>query len=1329
MKQNYGKHAFIILCSLFLWIGVGTTSATTPESDDQAFRFPLNPRSANVLFAGPLSEVGILPEFASEPGDTVNRATIVRQSRDGQQPSSEVATGTFEISRDEERTQRRARLPVISVVTDTSEEESAGQGSTSAQAAAMAGVLGTGSTDEPYEPDFSLVANGLSHNVMRHHFLDARHYNPAVLLLDGAFNGIHNVLQGVNDHFLEQTFRLDLDEVDLLSQQGRVRYGQSEHWEQTMDFIRDYDLSDQAHMQQVRTRIDLDNYLDYLAFVIWHGDFRWPQDRLDYWRYRADYNEYAPLGQDGRWRWLVYSASRAPDIGDDPGFDAVEMLIAERHPMLFQQWPNELLRNLVQNRQFVHEGINRIADHLNTVLSPEYVVTVLDSLAWSVEQALGEHAADRLSETAMEQWHQELAHTRAFALARADSVRSHLMRHFPTGEQVQLTVHVADPQQGYVRINAAPIHPNAPGVLADPFPFTGTYFSRVPVRLEAVSRPGYEFSHWETVYPMPDSFDPENEVLEVSLSEAVRFTARFTEAPPDESELLHMWVFTSDHLSTGAIDQVEPVFSRVRGAELQFRSATVPYPTEGSEAVNGIMTRVDAPVDLPERWRDEPAWAPLVRRMQGLAVRTPVREGNRQSVVEFELPTRGFRAVEFRFDVARTSSGPRQIRLEYTTGEGEDAWTSEGIERPVRMLYQAWKEVAVDMEDLPEVHDNEALRVRIRFEGDEQFLTRPAGAVHLNNVIMVAEPLRRVPGQGVIAWHDFSVSSEQVVTGSLLRTSVRAENTGLRTYSFETALQVEGREQGRKHLQLAPGASSWLHFYHEADSLGTHVVQLVPEGDLQPPDPVRVQVQSGWSQFRFGAANTGFARSLRAPEQPVGVAWRYGVNDVLRSSPVVLEDALYFGTADGFVYGVDTDTGEALWIAETPAPVFASPAVSGDTLVVGLDDGHVVALNRLTGEELWVVETGARVRGAPRVVADRVYAGYWAEDNSGGVVALRLTDGQPQWRYRIEGGIVGSPAIYNGIVYVGSLDGSLYALRTDERMQTDGVDGATDTRSAERDGESAARTERLLWRTATGAPVVASVSVSNGRVFAGNVPANPEESMVVALDASTGQGLWRRRTGAPVQAAVAAADSLAFVHTRGGLVLAVNVQSGEPVWTRRTAPTQAQGRWEHASPILASETLIVPWSRGNGNGAVYAYDRLSGEELWQIDLGEVEATPAVHNETIYTMVNGLGLVALAHAPPEEEELSGLDDDFRLHQNHPNPFNNRTSIRFALPGEEHVRLEVYNALGQRIALLVDEVRSRGVHEIPFDASGLASGVYIYRLYAGPRTETRRMMLVK
>ena len=91
--------------------------------------------------------------------------------------------------------------------------------------------------------------------------------------------------------------------------------------------------------------------------------------------------------------------------------------------------------------------------------------------------------------------------------------------------------------------------------------------------------------------------------------------------------------------------------------------------------------------------------------------------------------------------------------------------------------------------------------------------------------------------------------------------------------------------------------------------------------------------------------------------------------------------------------------------------------------------------------------------------------------------------------------------------------------------------------------------------------------------------------------------------------------------------------------------------------------------------------------------------------------------------------SSVPSAFVLEQNYPNPFNPVTTIRFTLPANSDVSLAVYSVLGQKVMTLIDRPLGAGHHSVRFDGTGVASGVYFYRLSTGVGVETKRMMLIR
>ena len=126
--------------------------------------------------------------------------------------------------------------------------------------------------------------------------------------------------------------------------------------------------------------------------------------------------------------------------------------------------------------------------------------------------------------------------------------------------------------------------------------------------------------------------------------------------------------------------------------------------------------------------------------------------------------------------------------------------------------------------------------------------------------------------------------------------------------------------------------------------------------------------------------------------------------------------------------------------------------------------------------------------------------------------------------------------------------------------------------------------------------------------------------------------------------------------------------------------------------------------------------------LITIDLGAQTGIYKVDDLSVADPLLGTGVVS--------EDQSGLPRGLTLEQNYPNPFNPSTTIAFTVAVTGPTRLDVFDLLGRHAATLFDRTAEAGVRtEVPFDASGLPSGMYVSVLRSGAGTATRSLVLVK
>lgn len=113
-------------------------------------------------------------------------------------------------------------------------------------------------------------------------------------------------------------------------------------------------------------------------------------------------------------------------------------------------------------------------------------------------------------------------------------------------------------------------------------------------------------------------------------------------------------------------------------------------------------------------------------------------------------------------------------------------------------------------------------------------------------------------------------------------------------------------------------------------------------------------------------------------------------------------------------------------------------------------------------------------------------------------------------------------------------------------------------------------------------------------------------------------------------------------------------------------------------------------------------------------------------DTLNFQITGINIT---FSPTSVDEQVELPTDFILYQNYPNPFNPSTSLQYAIGSRQFVTLKVYDLLGREVATLVNEEKPSGNYEVSFDASSLASGMYLYRLQTSSFIETKKMILLR
>ena len=289
-----------------------------------------------------------------------------------------------------------------------------------------------------------------------------------------------------------------------------------------------------------------------------------------------------------------------------------------------------------------------------------------------------------------------------------------------------------------------------------------------------------------------------------------------------------------------------------------------------------------------------------------------------------------------------------------------------------------------------------------------------------------------------------------------------------------------------------------------------------------------------------------------SPPEPL---WAFQTGGAIWGASAISDGTVYFGSDDGNLYAVDGQYGSLRWKVLTQGIVRSRPAIFGALVYFASDDGYLYAVEAQSGTQVWRTDIG---NSLPRDKREKLGT---STDPTG-------------YDY-----LQSSPVV-DGQIYIGSLDGNVYALAAD--------------------------TGKINWTFKTGQKVRATPTLADGVLYIGSW----DDSMY-ALDVLTGQMLWKTLVGGEVQTTALVANSLVYTASRKASVVALDAQTGKKKWEF----DYGSNMWVESSPQLKDGIIYIGSS---GNKDVLGLDSQTGKAFtFFFSQAFHWSTPAIVDDILY----------------------------------------------------------------------------------------------------------------
>jgi uncharacterized repeat protein (TIGR02543 family) len=319
--------------------------------------------------------------------------------------------------------------------------------------------------------------------------LDLQAGRPSVVYYNGQYWGIHNIRERMNRNYVEQHNNLAAGTFDMIENFSEALSGDSIEWFAFDLFLRNNSFQDDGLFNQIKQKIDYQNFLDYCIVNIYSDNQDWPGNNV------RRYKERKP---NGKWRWISFDFDYTMGLYQPGAWntgDASPDALGRILNPFSQNWPNPewatlLFRRCWDNAGFRRDFANRTADFMNTIYKSTRVSARLDEFKNQYQPEIAQHFNRWTNGYYEPFWLENIEKTRRFGNERPQYMRQYVDAALPeVFGTAGITLEASPLAGGKIRINTITLSEAQ-------YPWKGTYFAGIKIPVKAIANPGYVFTGW-----------------------------------------------------------------------------------------------------------------------------------------------------------------------------------------------------------------------------------------------------------------------------------------------------------------------------------------------------------------------------------------------------------------------------------------------------------------------------------------------------------------------------------------------------------------------------------------------------------------------------------------------------------------------------------------------------------------------------------------------------------------------------------------------------------------------------------------------------------------
>jgi len=322
--------------------------------------------------------------------------------------------------------------------------------------------------------------------------IELQAFQPSVVYLNGEFWGLQNIRELYVDEYFEAIYDINPNEIDIIKNPNlpwqEVKKGTDTEYTELYSFLENNDFTIPANYQHIDSLIDLNEFTNYWASMVYMANADWPANNITIWKEQK-------VGE--KWRYCVMdtdgSTSNGFDTNTEAGFNTLEFI----NTATSQSWPNHsnstlAFRRMLDNPDFRNEYVQRTCSFIHLIYDPSRVNPYSDSIQSMIEPFMPQHIEkygfDNAAGGNLFSWNAWIDNFKQFFVDRPDNMRNFMNTEFGLNGTYELFLNYNSNTGGTVVVNT--------NEMETPFNYTGIYFKDVPLQVKAIPKPNYEFLYW-----------------------------------------------------------------------------------------------------------------------------------------------------------------------------------------------------------------------------------------------------------------------------------------------------------------------------------------------------------------------------------------------------------------------------------------------------------------------------------------------------------------------------------------------------------------------------------------------------------------------------------------------------------------------------------------------------------------------------------------------------------------------------------------------------------------------------------------------------------------